>query len=507
MVSLSDYRFDQAPRTSLLHQGRSTLFHEDIGYADRPDVRYSDHREASHSPNFAPETDTAEPAGVNELPAGTYLLRNQYYLEGSLQEGGFGITYLARDSLERRVVIKECFPEMLCCRVRHSVATRSPSHEQSFQSVIANFLKEARRLARLEHPNIVDVHQVFEENGTAYMAMDYVEGVDLLTLLEDCPERLTSETLQTALRDTLHALTYIHGHGILHRDISPDNIMLNETGHVTLIDFGAARDNFVRRDRALTALLAVKDGYSPHEFYLSEADQQASSDLYSLAATFYHLISGEAPPDSQKRVASIASGKLDPYRRLSDQDLDLDPVYLETIDKCLSISQRDRIQSAEEWLNTLNKGSATLQDTALAAPEGAPEPEAAPEQVAVDLTDSVVGSIAALVEATNKDVAQASKVAPEKTPTNTGRLVLNPTPQSTKVRQLVDLFGNPIDDLDTWLKEQDRLLAAKDAADRSAGADVDYQSGDEQDASRGSMFAFFARIFRPSSVATSRAQV
>ena len=75
MVSLSDYRFDQAPRTSLLHQGRSTLFHEDIGYADRPDVRYSDHREASHSPNFAPETDTAEPAGVNELPAGTYLLR------------------------------------------------------------------------------------------------------------------------------------------------------------------------------------------------------------------------------------------------------------------------------------------------------------------------------------------------------------------------------------------------------------------------------------------------
>ncbi|MFC3118791.1 serine/threonine-protein kinase [Jhaorihella thermophila] len=181
-----------------------------------------------------------------ELPPGTVLLHGQYVVESYLVRGGFGITYLARDSLDRIVVIKECFPSAICCRVDGKVRARSEEQEGQFASVLRHFIREARRLSRLRHPDIVGVHQVFEERGTAYMALDYVSGHDLLTILEDAPERLTPALVQTLLRRTLEAVRYIHDQGILHRDISPDNILLGPTDNPTLIDFGAAREQATR---------------------------------------------------------------------------------------------------------------------------------------------------------------------------------------------------------------------------------------------------------------------
>jgi len=127
------------------------------------------------------------------LPAGTLLLRDQYRIEQPLINGGFGITYLARDSLNRQVVVKECYPEEICQRTQNGVCARSDDMKGGFAQIKRQFKREAHRLANLQHPNIVGVHQVFEENGTVYLVMDFVEGLDLQKLIETEPERLAPE--------------------------------------------------------------------------------------------------------------------------------------------------------------------------------------------------------------------------------------------------------------------------------------------------------------------------
>ena len=119
-----------------------------------------------------------------ELPPGTPLLLGQYVIEKFLNSGGFGITYLAKDSLDRTVVIKECFPTAFCGRKNGLVGSRNRAHIQLYKTIVSQFIEEARKLARLSHPNIVGVHQVFEDNNTAYMALDFVEGPDLLEVIE-----------------------------------------------------------------------------------------------------------------------------------------------------------------------------------------------------------------------------------------------------------------------------------------------------------------------------------
>ena len=116
-----------------------------------------------------------EPEFTDDLRPGAELLRGQYRIEQFLNAGGFGITYLARDSLDRVVVVKECFPSTICCRSKSNVSARSKSHQRDFESIVRHFGQEARRLAKLQHPNIVGIHQVFEDNHTAYMALDYVQ--------------------------------------------------------------------------------------------------------------------------------------------------------------------------------------------------------------------------------------------------------------------------------------------------------------------------------------------
>ncbi len=286
----------------------------------------------------------------DELPAGTTLLQGQYTLTRFLNAGGFGITYLAKDSLDRTVVIKECFPSSLCCRRQRSVRVRSETHQDDFRSIVKFFGQEARALAKLKHPNIVGVHQVFEDNDTAYMALDLVKGQDLLDIIEYEPDRLTPPEVKRILMRLLSAVAYIHDRGILHRDISPDNVLIDDANNPVLIDFGAAREEASRRTRLVTQQATVKDGYSPQEFYISGSKQTPASDLYSLAATFYHLIAGEAPPVSQTRLATVAEGNRDPYVPLGKLSSDYDAYFLGAIDKCLEIFPKDRILSAQEWM-------------------------------------------------------------------------------------------------------------------------------------------------------------
>jgi len=152
----------------------------------------------------------------------------------------------------------------------------------------------------------------------------------------------------------LDAITYIHANDVLHRDISPDNILLAAGNEPVLIDFGAAREEATRKTRALSAIHVVKDGYSPNEFYLAGNQQNASSDLYSLAATFHHVITGDPPPNSQTRVAAIAAGRQDPYEPLQKRVDGYDEHFLKAIDTALNVFPKDRIQSAEEWLEQID---------------------------------------------------------------------------------------------------------------------------------------------------------
>ncbi|MEO0692193.1 MAG: serine/threonine-protein kinase, partial [Pseudomonadota bacterium] len=227
------------------------------------------------------------------LRTGTKLLHGQYTLTEFLAAGGFGMTYVARDSLSRTVVIKECFPTELCVRAGTSVTARSAAYADGYQTLLDQFVAEAHCLAQLKHRNIVHVHQVFKENGTAYMAMDYVDGVDLCQIIDARARQALppKEIVRIALR-ILHAIRYVHGSGMLHLDISPDNILIDRKGEPVLIDFGAARTGAASAE-TVWPLGCVKDGYSPPEFYIPHRERGAWSDLYSLGASLYHLMSGE----------------------------------------------------------------------------------------------------------------------------------------------------------------------------------------------------------------------
>ena len=284
------------------------------------------------------------------LPDGTALLNGQYTIERYLSSGGFGITYYARDSLDRRVVIKECFPEAYCARKNRTVLARSQSHQGEFRSIVDMFVREAHSIAKLSHPNIVGVHQVFQDNETAYMALDLIDGKDLLDIIEATEERPSYDEVSAILLKLLDAIVTVHDQDMLHRDISPDNILIDAWDNPILIDFGAAREEASKKSRALSAVLVVKDGYSPQEFYIAGSHQTPCSDLYALGATFFHLISGDAPPNSQSRLAAIASSKDDPCVPLAGRIAGYPREFLEAIDTAMNVFPPDRIQTAQEWI-------------------------------------------------------------------------------------------------------------------------------------------------------------
>lgn len=324
---------------------------------------------------------------ADELKPGTELLHGQYIIDKFLNAGGFGVTYLARDSLDRVVVIKECFPSSMCCRTATAVRARSKNYQKEFETIVRLFGQEARRLSKMTHPNIVGIHQVFEDNETAYMALDFVEGKDLLDFIEDPYSTLDPLQIKDLLIKVLGAVDYIHKFDVLHRDISPDNILVDASLNPVLIDFGAAREEATRASRVLSALHVVKDGYSPQEFYVAGSNQNASSDLYSLGATFYHVVTGEAPPNSQARVSAIAAGRPDPYEPLFKRIQGYDDYLLRSIDKALQVFPKDRIQTADEWIQ--------MVDTER-------RKRAALERVQND--QAMVLSIQKLVDETNKSV-------------------------------------------------------------------------------------------------------
>ena len=293
---------------------------------------------------------------VDELQPGTKLLKGQYTIVRYINSGGFGITYLAKDSLDRNVVIKECFPSSFCRRSKAVVAARSRAHTAELRSVVQLFVREARHLSKIVHPNIVAVHQVFEDNGTAYMAIDYIDGLDLQQIIEGQGRMPQADEIVLMTEKLLAAVGFIHANDMLHRDISPDNVLIDKKGEPILIDFGAAREQASQKSRAMSALRVVKDGYSPQEFYIAGSEQGPWSDLYALGATLFHLISGEAPVNGQARLAALAEDRSDPYTPLDGRFEGYPPGFLKAIDKALCTLPKQRVQSAQEWLAVFRPG-------------------------------------------------------------------------------------------------------------------------------------------------------
>jgi tRNA A-37 threonylcarbamoyl transferase component Bud32 len=301
---------------------------------------------------------------IDELQPGAKLLKGQYTITRYINSGGFGITYLAKDSLDRDVVIKECFPSSVCRRSKVMVAARSRAHTAELRSVVQLFVREARNLAKIVHPNIVAVHQVFEDNGTAYMAIDFIDGLDLQQIIDGEGPPLAQDHIVDVTVKLLKAVGFIHDHDMLHRDISPDNVLIDKKGEPILIDFGAAREKASQTNRAMSALRVVKDGYSPQEFYIAGSEQGPWSDLYALGATLYHLISNEAPVNGQARLAALAEDRPDPYLPLTGRYQGYPVGFLEAIDRAMCTLPKQRLQSATEWLAMFNASPVALAEPA-----------------------------------------------------------------------------------------------------------------------------------------------
>ena len=265
---------------------------------------------------------------VNSAPhvlgPGARLAGGGYTIIGLLGQGGFGITYLGIDvRLGRQVAIKEFFPSG-CVRQGTTVLPSGSWGQASFGDAMSRFVEEGRTLALFSHPGIVQAFNSFEENGTGYVVMEYVQGKTLAQLLTERGGRLDEEEAVRCVTMAGRALEAVHAAGVLHRDLKPGNIMVTEEGRVVLLDFGAAREYALGVTQSHTVVLTP--GYAPLEQYASHARRGAYSDVYSLAATLYSLLTGEAPVAATDRATG---SEIRPVRMLN-------PLVSERVERAIS---------------------------------------------------------------------------------------------------------------------------------------------------------------------------
>ncbi len=279
------------------------------------------------------------------LPAGYRL--EEFRIERMLGKGGFGITYLAEDLyLEQRVAIKEHLPDGISTRADGStVVAQSVPLEEDYSWSLESFVKEARALAKIQHPNVVRVSRLLEANGTAYMVMDYLEGESLDAYLARTPAGIREEQLLEIVLPILDGLEAVHRTGLLHRDVKPANIYLTTKGRPILLDFGAARQDL---GRTITMTSMVSHGYSPFEQYQSKARQSAGTDIYAMGGVLYRAITGEKPPMASDR---IITDELEPVQKLAAGRYS--DGFLRAIDHALSVMLEDRPESVESWRKEL----------------------------------------------------------------------------------------------------------------------------------------------------------
>ena len=233
-----------------------------------------------------------------------YRLNGRYRVCRSLGQGGFGITYLAEDELlGQKIVIKEYFPAAFARRAEDgSIRIMEETDRAAFTEGRNRFLREARILTSLlDVPGVVKAWNYFQENQTAYLVMEYVQGISLRSWLEQNGEVPSFDEALEMLRPVVLALANIHKKGLLHRDITPDNLMVGANGTVKLLDFGSARSYLREKDSEMTQTVLLKSGYAPPEQYDGKSVQGPWTDIYALSATLYEMITGCMPEDALQR--------------------------------------------------------------------------------------------------------------------------------------------------------------------------------------------------------------
>lgn len=291
------------------------------------------------------------------------LLKGRYVVGKAIGQGGFGITYIAWDNVfNRAAAIKEYLPPSLATRNTDgpSVTCASANLKEDYEYGLRKFLDEARILAMFgDMPNIVDVRDFFRANGTAYMVMEYVDGITFKEYIARRGGRVSWEEAEGILSFVADALRAVHSQGLLHRDVSPDNIYITESKQIKLLDFGAARLALEAQNRGFSVVL--KHGYAPAEQYKTNGSQGPWTDIYALAATFYAGVAGRLPPDAMDRLEH--DGLIPP----SALGVEIPPAKERALMKALAIREEDRFRRVEDFMAALK--------------EDAPHAEAAAEPV------------------------------------------------------------------------------------------------------------------------------
>ncbi len=300
------------------------------------------------------------------------VLNGKYIVGRVLGQGGFGVTYLAWDhTLEIKTAIKEFLPEGMASRTGGSpqVSAQGGSLGEQFRYGMDSFLSEARVLAKfIGHPNIVGIRGYFQENGTAYLVMEYVEGVSFKEQIARAGGRVGWREAVDVLRPVMEALSAVHEAGILHRDVTPDNIYLTGDGSVKLLDFGAARYNLGDKSRSLDVIL--KSGYAPKEQYSRKGKQGPYTDVYSVAACLYAAITGCVPPEALERIEE------DDLIPICNRGVEIPPKLDDAILKGLEINASDRFQTMAAFLAAVE--AACRETEPAPAPDPAPDPDPVP---------------------------------------------------------------------------------------------------------------------------------
>lgn len=303
------------------------------------------------------------------LPIGTTLRSGTYRIDRILGQGGFGITYLATDlSLDKHVAIKEFFPKDYCDRESSTshVTLGTQSASEFVNRLKAKFLKEAKNIAKFDHPNIIKIHAAFEENNTAYYVMDYIQGTSLSDRVKrDGP--LPTATALNYIRKVGQALDYVHSFHMNHLDVKPANIMVRGSDDCPiLIDFGLSKQYDTSGHQTSTTPVGISHGFAPMEQYNDGGVREFSptTDEYSLAATLYYLLSGIIPPQATKLIEdeltfpqSVPAGLIAP------------------ISKAMSSARKSRYPNVGQFVAALSADAAS-EDTVL--PEQEPRPHYEP---------------------------------------------------------------------------------------------------------------------------------
>jgi serine/threonine protein kinase len=284
------------------------------------------------------------PEQAYHLHPGT-VLSGRYIVGTVLGFGGFGVTYKAWDSkLSTIVAIKEFYPNGLVSRVPGDtkIVVFSGEKREHFDKSLQRFLEEARNMAKFNgDPHIVNVFNFFEENSTAYIVMEFLDGTSLKQFLAQSGGKLEAQTALEVMSPIMDALARIHDQGIIHRDISPDNIFITVDNKYKLLDFGAAR--FSTGDEEKTVSVVIKVGYAAPEQYRSKSKQGNYTDIYSIGATLYHLITGVKPEESVDRQIE------DTLKKPSELGISIGSNLEKSIMKAMAIKPELRFQKIAEF--------------------------------------------------------------------------------------------------------------------------------------------------------------